>query len=147
LIGQQGSEPCFPVPDRFIAELITTNQEHPHQIAQTQLEEQPKEYHLKNNIGWHLQKIKRCAGSLVEATAAIPAVKNGIPEIRPFRKRFGLDRLAMRTIHASPHRSKISMDAIAWDSILTDPLNGHYTFHSNGKIIDLDAIVAGLDFG
>ena len=32
----------------------------------------------------------------------------------------------------------------AWRHIL---LNGHYTFYSNGKIIDLDAIVAGLDFG
>ncbi len=32
----------------------------------------------------------------------------------------------------------------AWQHIL---LNGHYTFHSDGKLIDLDAIVAGLDFG
>jgi hypothetical protein len=26
-------------------------------------------------------------------------------------------------------------------------LNGHYTFRSTGQIIDLDAIVAGLDLG
>ena len=26
-------------------------------------------------------------------------------------------------------------------------LNGHYTFHSDGKVIDLDAIVAGIDLG
>ncbi len=32
----------------------------------------------------------------------------------------------------------------AWRHIL---LNGHYTFHSDGKVIDLDAIVAGLDLG
>ena len=32
----------------------------------------------------------------------------------------------------------------AWQHIL---LHGHYTFHSDGKLIDLDAIVAGLDFG
>jgi TnpA family transposase len=32
----------------------------------------------------------------------------------------------------------------AWRHIL---LNGHYTFYNDGKIIDLDAIVAGLDFG
>jgi len=31
----------------------------------------------------------------------------------------------------------------AWRHIL---LNGHYTFYNDGKIIDLDAIVAGLDF-
>ena len=30
----------------------------------------------------------------------------------------------------------------AWRHIL---LNGHYTFHSDGKVIDLDAILAGLD--
>ena len=32
----------------------------------------------------------------------------------------------------------------AWRHIL---LNGHYTFHSDGKVIDLDAIIAGLDLG
>ena len=32
----------------------------------------------------------------------------------------------------------------AWRHIL---LNGHYTFHADGKMIDLDAIVAGLDLG
>ena len=32
----------------------------------------------------------------------------------------------------------------AWRHIL---LNGHYTFRSDGKIIDLDAVVAGLDLG
>jgi len=32
----------------------------------------------------------------------------------------------------------------AWRHIL---LNGHYTFHSDGKMIDLDAIVAGLNLG
>lgn len=32
----------------------------------------------------------------------------------------------------------------AWRHIL---LNGHYTFHSDGKMIDLDVIVAGLNLG
>ncbi|SON76176.1 hypothetical protein XFF6166_160002 [Xanthomonas citri pv. fuscans] len=32
----------------------------------------------------------------------------------------------------------------AWRHIL---LNGHYTFQSSGKIIDLDALVAGLELG
>jgi len=32
----------------------------------------------------------------------------------------------------------------AWWHIL---LNGHYTFQSDGKMIDLDALVAGLDLG
>jgi len=32
----------------------------------------------------------------------------------------------------------------AWRHIL---LNGHYTFRDSGQLIDLDAIVAGLDFG
>jgi hypothetical protein len=32
----------------------------------------------------------------------------------------------------------------AWRHIL---LNGHYTFQSDGKMIDLDALVAGLEFG
>jgi hypothetical protein len=32
----------------------------------------------------------------------------------------------------------------AWRHIL---LNGHYTFLSNGKVIDLDALVAGLELG
>ena len=26
-------------------------------------------------------------------------------------------------------------------------LNGHYTFHGDGQVIDLDAIVAGLELG
>jgi len=29
----------------------------------------------------------------------------------------------------------------------SDHLNGHYTCHSSGQGIDLDAIVAGLDWG
>lgn len=32
----------------------------------------------------------------------------------------------------------------AWRHIL---LNGHYTFHSDGKTIDLDTIIAGLNLG
>ena len=32
----------------------------------------------------------------------------------------------------------------AWRHIL---LNGHYTFQSDGKLIDLDALVAGLELG
>jgi hypothetical protein len=34
------------------------------------------------------------------------------------------------------------MSPVAWRHIL---LNGHYTFQSDGKMIDLDAIVAGLE--
>src|SRR5208282_3923138 len=34
------------------------------------------------------------------------------------------------------------MSPAAWRHII---LNGHYTFHTDGKIIDLDAIVAGLE--
>jgi hypothetical protein len=36
------------------------------------------------------------------------------------------------------------MSPAAWRHIL---LNGHYAFQSGGKMIDLDALVAGLDFG
>jgi hypothetical protein len=32
----------------------------------------------------------------------------------------------------------------AWRHIL---LNGHYTFHNGGKMIDLDALVVGLELG
>ena len=34
--------------------------------------------------------------------------------------------------------------AAAWRHIL---LNGHYTFQSGGKMIDLDTLLAGLNFG
>ena len=34
------------------------------------------------------------------------------------------------------------MSPAAWRHIL---LNGHYTFQSGGKMIDLDALLAGLD--
>ena len=36
------------------------------------------------------------------------------------------------------------MSPAAWRHIL---LNGHYTFHSDGNPIDLDALVAGLELG
>jgi len=36
------------------------------------------------------------------------------------------------------------MSPTAWRHIL---LNGHYTFQSDGKVIDLDALVAGLELG
>ena len=36
------------------------------------------------------------------------------------------------------------MSPAAWPHI---HLNGHYTFRSNGQLIDLDGIVAGLDLG
>jgi len=36
------------------------------------------------------------------------------------------------------------MSPAAWRHIL---LNGHYTFQSNGKVIDLDALVAGVELG
>ncbi len=38
----------------------------------------------------------------------------------------------------------VQISPAAWRHIL---LNGHYTFHSDGKMIDLDAIIAGLDLG
>ncbi len=38
----------------------------------------------------------------------------------------------------------IRVSPTAWRHIL---LNGHYTFRSDGKIIDLDEIVAGLELG
>lgn len=36
------------------------------------------------------------------------------------------------------------VSAAAWWHIL---LNGHYTFQSGGKMIDLDTLLAGLDLG
>ena len=36
------------------------------------------------------------------------------------------------------------MSPTAWRHIL---LNGHYTFLSDGKVIDLDTLVAGLELG
>ena len=36
------------------------------------------------------------------------------------------------------------MSPVAWRHIL---LNGHYTFQSDGKMIDLDALVAALKLG
>ena len=36
------------------------------------------------------------------------------------------------------------MSPAAWRHIL---LNGHYTFQSDGKMIDLDALVAELELG
>jgi hypothetical protein len=36
------------------------------------------------------------------------------------------------------------MPPAAWRHI---PLNGHYTFRGDGQVIDLDAIVAGLELG
>jgi hypothetical protein len=36
------------------------------------------------------------------------------------------------------------MSPAAWRHI---HLNGHYTFRGNGQIIDLDAIMAGLELG
>jgi hypothetical protein len=36
------------------------------------------------------------------------------------------------------------MSPAAWRHIL---LNGHYTFQSNAKLIDLDALVAGWNWG
>jgi len=58
-----------------------------------------------------------------------------------------LSRLLIR-YEASGHtkaRALITqISPAAWQHIL---LNGHYTFRSDGKLIDLDALVAGLDFG
>lgn len=36
------------------------------------------------------------------------------------------------------------MSPIAWRHIM---MNGHYIFHSDGNVIDLDAIITGLDLG
>ncbi|OQP81818.1 transposase [Xanthomonas phaseoli pv. syngonii LMG 9055] len=41
-------------------------------------------------------------------------------------------------------RRNYSTTPMAWRHIL---LNGHYTFQSNGNLIDLDALVAGLELG
>ncbi|OOW75223.1 transposase [Xanthomonas cissicola] len=38
----------------------------------------------------------------------------------------------------------IQMSPAAWRHIL---LNGHYTFQSDGKMLDLDALVAELELG
>ncbi|WP_042806123.1 hypothetical protein [Xanthomonas citri] len=42
------------------------------------------------------------------------------------------------------HGSRQKTAPAAWRHIL---LNGHYTFQSSGKVIDLDALVAGLELG
>jgi len=54
-----------------------------------------------------------------------------------------------RYLVSSPDNAKAvalitQISPAAWRHIL---LNGHYTFHSDGKMIDLDAIVAGLNLG
>ncbi len=36
------------------------------------------------------------------------------------------------------------MSPAAWRHIL---MNGHYTFRTDGKLIDMDALVAGLELG
>jgi hypothetical protein len=42
------------------------------------------------------------------------------------------------------HALLTQISPAAWRHIL---LNGHYTFQSDGKMIDLDALVAGLELG
>ncbi len=46
--------------------------------------------------------------------------------------------------HCSPNPLITQMSPAAWRHIL---LNGHYTFQTDGKFIDLDALVAGLELG
>lgn len=46
--------------------------------------------------------------------------------------------------NAKAHALLTQISPAAWRHIL---LNGHYTFQSDGKMIDLDALVAGLELG
>ena len=43
-----------------------------------------------------------------------------------------------------PIPRQTDLSPAAWRHI---HLNGHYTFHGDGQVIDLDAIVAGLQLG
>lgn len=58
-----------------------------------------------------------------------------------------LSRLLMKyeaSGNAKAHALLTQISPAAWRHIL---LNGHYTFQSDGKMIDLDALVAGLELG
>ena len=46
--------------------------------------------------------------------------------------------------NAKAHALLTQISPAAWRHIL---LNGHYTFQSDGKMIDLDELVAGLELG
>ena len=50
---------------------------------------------------------------------------------------------AVRTLAQSEGRQILKTSPAAWRHV---HMNGHYTFRSNGPIIDLDAVIAGLDF-
>ncbi len=115
LVSQQRSKSRFPVPHGFITELIAANQKQLHQIAQTELEQQPEQHHLKHDVRGHLQEIKRSAGALIECSPTTPALKPGITEFGGNAQLSGWARSAMRTGHpfASPYQ--------AGESVLTDP--------------------------
>jgi hypothetical protein len=104
LVREQGGKPCLPVPDGFMTELVTTDQEHLDQISQTQFEEQPKEHDLEYNVGRHLQKIERGSGPFIKGPSAPTTTKDDIAQIGLLRQCLGLSRSAMRTVHgfASP---------------------------------------------
>ena len=58
-----------------------------------------------------------------------------------------LSRLLMKyeaSGNAKAHALLTQISPAAWRHIL---LNGHYTFQSDGKMIDLDELVAGLELG
>jgi hypothetical protein len=63
-----------------------------------------------------------------------------------FRQSGGSDVVLVEKYEASGNTKALAlikrMSPAAWHHI---HLNGHYTFRGNAKLIDLDAIMAGLD--
>ena len=104
LVGQQGSESCFPVSYRFVAQLITTNQKHRHEITSAEFEQQAEQHHLKHNVGRPLEKLEQSARALIELTTTTLTARDHRAEIRSLRECSGLGRLTVRTLHpfASP---------------------------------------------
>lgn len=95
-----------------MAEFITANERHLHQITQAQFEQQPEQHHLKHVIGRHLQKVEGRARALVEtATTSLTAIghiaESVVLESFLVLRDWQWGQLIFRT-----HRSKIVPDTL-----------------------------------
>ncbi len=99
LLGNKGSESCFPNPDCFMCERKAALEKHVSEITQTQLGAQSPEHNEKNKIGGIFEKVERGVGTFMKDMSARWAEEGSRAKFRFLRSLPGRGYCAIGTMH------------------------------------------------
>jgi len=97
--SKQWGKPFFPVPHRFMRELVSTHEKHLRQIPQTEFVSQPAQYDLEHDVSGKLEVIEWSAGSFIRFAVTIATTEHWVTESSSAIQLLEDVGLAMRTDH------------------------------------------------